>query len=127
MFSVKRLCSHLRLDSHSQAEMIRAILTMPFRKGERIPVLEDTAPSYEIEHDSPSRKLYVLNRLLDGFHGVEIIRSRHDTCERFNGISYLNAGDTYAATIMYDHGRRMWMLGCIGDILENPRQSRRFE
>jgi hypothetical protein len=43
------------------------------------------------------------------------------------GLSYLNAGDTYAGTIVFDHLSGRYRVCCLGDILENPRHAGRFE
>jgi hypothetical protein len=126
MFSVKRLMEHLRI-SENEAIMVHAVLSLkPLKRGERFPVLETNSPGYELEHDSASRKLYIINRLLDGFHGVEIIRSNQDDMHTFRGISYLNTGDSYGATVMRDHGRHKWLLTSWGDVIENPRNNSRF-
>jgi len=123
MLSVNRIAEYLAIDK-AQAKQVRAVLELNLRKGERVGGFEDTAPDYEIWHDSPSRKLYILNRILDGFHGVESIRSRDDRFDTFLGIAYLNTGDSYAGTIMYDYGRRKWILSSWGDVVE--RQGKRF-
>lgn len=48
-------------------------------------------------------------------HGVEYIPAGHS--EKSPAIEYCNAGDTYAATLMYVSGRG-YKVGCCGDIVE---------
>ena len=125
MFSVKRLMEHLNATAE-EAKEVRAILLLDLEKGEP-DEREQDSPDYELWHDEESRKLYMVNRAITehgSYHGVEIIRSADDTMHSFEGISYLNSGDTYGATLMYDHGRDKWILGCWGDIVE--RQEKRF-
>jgi hypothetical protein len=88
MFSVKRIMGHLRI-SENEAIMVRAVLSLKaLKRGERSCMEPDTE-SWALEHDSASRKLYIINRLLDGFHGVEIIHSRHDDMHTFHHLSYV--------------------------------------
>ena len=122
MFTAKRLASYLDI-TPAEAKTVREILLLSLKRGERCKY-EAESPEYEVYHDSASRKLYMVNRILSGYHGVEILRSVNDTMYKFNGISYLNTGDSYGATLMYDHGRGKWLLACWGDIVE--RQPRRF-
>lgn len=49
-----------------------------------------------------------------GTFGVEYIPQGHN--RRSPEIEYLNAGDTYAATLLYVNGR--FRVGCWGDIVE---------
>jgi hypothetical protein len=52
-------------------------------------------------------------------HGVEYIKSHQDDYHDAYGISYLNTGDTYAGTILYDHADGTWRLGTWGDEVEH--------
>ena len=123
MFSVERLAKYLDITPF-QAKEVRRILDLRLVEGERSEH-ESDSPEYELWHDSHSRKLYMIDRLkLGGFHGVEITRSTYDTQHTFNGLSYLNTGDTYGSTLLYDHGRGKWLLSSWGDIVE--KQPRRF-
>jgi hypothetical protein len=52
--------------------------------------------------------------------GVEYIAHKNDGYrigEQY-GLEYLNTGDTYATTIIYDHSRGSWRVGCWGDVVE---------
>ena len=64
------------------------------------------------------------DRLLNG-HGVEYIQSQADTMRSQDGLSYVNMGDTYDTTLLYDHKTGRFSVGSWGDIVE--RQPRRFE
>ena len=60
-------------------------------------------------------------------YGVECIRSKQDTMHNFAGIEYVNHGDTYAATLIYDYSTGNFRACSYGDILESARARRRFE
>lgn len=75
-------------------------------------------------------KLEALDRLL-GTHGVELLCGSKseidyaDSCTGYDSsytgpdVEYLNAGDTYAATLIYDHSRAFpWRIACWGDYAE---------
>jgi hypothetical protein len=47
-------------------------------------------------------KLAAINEILEGF-GVEYIESIDDSCDDPQGLSYINLGDTYTTTVVYDH------------------------
>lgn len=58
-------------------------------------------------------------------HGVEILRSNQDTCCLFRGICYVNFGDPYQTTIMFDFGERRFRIGSCGDCIEG--EPKRFD
>jgi hypothetical protein len=64
-------------------------------------------------------KLLMLDELL-GTCGVEVIRTdEHIDNYHFDiRASYLNTGDTYAATLLLDHKERVWKLRSWGDFVE---------
>jgi hypothetical protein len=64
------------------------------------------------------------DRVLNG-HGVEYIHSHADTMRSQDGLSYVNMGDTYDTTLLYDHKTGRFSVGSWGDVVE--RQPRRFE
>lgn len=126
MISVKRLQSGLDI-TRDQAKAVRTILETKLVTGERA-TFEQDSPEYELHHDKPSRKLYAISRAVSGsgFYGVEIVRSIQDRWDAFLGLTYLNAGDCYVTTLLYDHGKGKWILACPGDIIEKDN-GRRFE
>lgn len=63
-------------------------------------------------------KLEALNRIADGACGVEYIAHRDDTFAKNYGLSYLNTGDTYKRTIIYDHYLGSWRVDSWGGIVE---------
>jgi hypothetical protein len=73
---------------------------------------------------SVSTILREADRALNG-HGVEYIDSREDTMRSRDGISYVNMGDTYDTTLLFDHKTGRFSVGAWGDVVE--RQPRRFE
>jgi hypothetical protein len=68
------------------------------------------------------KRLHALNAECEGF-GVEYITHKQDgyTRPEMKGIEYINLGDTYATTILYDHGRDSWRLTDWGSIVESRR------
>jgi hypothetical protein len=78
-------------------------------------------------------KLEALDRLL-GTHGIEQLTARDDCggygIEGYTGptVDYLNAGDTYTATVCFVHGAaRPWRIACWGDFAERYYKPSRME
>jgi len=51
-------------------------------------------------------------------HGLEYIRHKDDGMHEVFGVDYLNTGDTYGWTLLFDHSRGTFSVGCWGDIVE---------
>jgi hypothetical protein len=71
------------------------------------------------------RKLAIIDRLLD-MHGVEYgeyecTRRANMYCQepKHAGFEYLNSGDTYNATLLYDLDRGSWRVTTYGDMIEH--------
>lgn len=75
-------------------------------------------------HDRETLVMEALNEILEGY-GVEYLQSSEDTPHQADGIDYVNFGDPYIPTVMYDHRRECYRIGCWGDIVE--RQGKRFQ
>jgi hypothetical protein len=67
--------------------------------------------------------LKAADKMLEG-HGVEYIESLTDTSRNREGLSYVNMGDTYMTTLIYDHGKGRFLVTSWGDIVE--RDTKRF-
>lgn len=73
-------------------------------------------------HWPPRRFEMVLcaaNEIL-GTHGVEAIEGTEHV-DNYSGcfcVSYCNTGDTYAATLLYDHRTGRYSVGSWGDVVE---------
>lgn len=65
------------------------------------------------------KRLHALNAECEGF-GVEYIAHKDDGCRIGDqyGIEYINQGDTYVTTILYDHFKGSWRLIDWGSIVE---------
>ena len=63
------------------------------------------------------------NELLGG-NGIEYIESQQDTMRHREGLSYVNMGDTYDTTLIYDHATGRFYVGAWGDWVE--RYPKRF-
>ena len=106
-----RLRSRLGL-SYSAARLVKGILTgkvnlLEFESALRLPAAYDTQ----------TRAFEALNEVLGGY-GVEYVGS----VEGIQGIEYVNRGDTYSATLIYDRRDDLWRVGSWGDLVEKrPR------
>lgn len=68
------------------------------------------------------RQLETLNALLEG-HGVTYAASSDDTTTKAYGIEYVNMGDMYTVTVIYDRKKGRFIVATVGDIIErNPRR-----
>lgn len=88
----------------------------------------DTGPGW-IYLDRCQRILTITNALINlrgGLaFGVETLRSTQDTMHDFNGLEYVNMGDTYDCTLVYDHKKGRFYVTSWGDIVESA--GKRFE
>ena len=78
-------------------------------------VLEDAHP---LTSGKITRALDTIDDLIGGF-GREFIGNGRQ------GVSYINMGDTYANTVLYDYKAERFLVGCWGDIVE--REPKRFD
>jgi hypothetical protein len=60
----------------------------------------------------------IMDRALET-SGIEYIPSNEDTSYSAYGLEYLNTGDTYTATVIYDRGEGKWMITSWGDVVES--------
>lgn len=77
-----------------------------------------------MSHKEVDTALDLANTLLNG-HGVEPIKD--DEWETYYldiGLLYVNMGDPYDTTILYDTRKERFSIGCWGDVVE--RQPKRF-
>lgn len=77
---------------------------------------------YRDPYDSPMwRRTLVLHALdaMCGTHGVETIGGDDDDFRTPPPFEYLNAGDTYATTLIFDRGKDEITIGCWGDLVES--------
>ncbi len=115
--SIKRLCENLKIDKET-AQAARRIMA-----GEQAKEREENPGKYAATirwisscYNRPSAvsiRLNMLNDLLGGF-GVEC--SGDVDIHKGAPLEYINAGDTYTATICLFRGR--WILSSWGDIVE---------
>lgn len=67
---------------------------------------------------------HAVNVALDG-HGAEAI---FGDCVYRPDLVYINLGDTYATTLLYDYTRTRWSIGSWGDWIEaQERRGIRYE
>ncbi|MCK5133534.1 MAG: hypothetical protein KAR40_15445 [Candidatus Sabulitectum sp.] len=69
--------------------------------------------------------LLLISDMLEG-HGVEFLRSSYGSLGNFaeDGIEYVNMGDTYALTVIFDVASRRFYWCDLGSLVE--RQHKRF-
>lgn len=91
---------------------IRRILGCDILTAGRVRYALDTCREYGY-----LRALEIVNTALCG-HGVEYIRSRQDTSREALGVSYVNMGDPYAATVYFDHHSGRFCVGSWADLVE---------
>jgi hypothetical protein len=71
----------------------------------------------------PRAALDYANVLMGG-EGIEYAPSSEDGPTQFTGLDYVNMGDTYDTTLIYDRKKRRFVVGAWGDLVE--REPRRF-
>lgn len=112
--TLSRIC-----DSPAQARKLRKLLEI--RNGCKLEAMiaaecPHTQSWIDQCHNSPSlhdMKMNAADELI-GTYGVEFIPRGQNA--QSPSIEYLNAGDTYAATLMFVRGS--FVVGCWGDIVE---------
>ena len=62
-------------------------------------------------------RLVALNELLGGC-GIEYVPNYDEGFPDIGGIDYVNMGDSYIMTIIYDHEREEFIISSYGDYLE---------
>ena len=82
-----------------------------------------------MESASVEHVLRAASRMMDGFD-VVYINSRNDTMRTPDGIDFVNMGDTYDLTLVYDHNKGKYVVTSWGDIVEAdmrlPKSRQRF-
>lgn len=63
-------------------------------------------------------KLEAINELLGGF-GVEYIEAVDDCEYTQRGLSYINLGDSYHNTVIFNHSSNRWTFNYWGNIVES--------
>ena len=70
-------------------------------------------------------KMHWINYSLDG-HGIEYEASEDDEIFNPRGIDYINTGDVYNNTVIFDRTTYRYYVTTLADYLEKPRNRRRF-
>lgn len=105
--SLATLQTHLKVDRLGAVKIRKAM--------EKV---QEVSP---IESDYLHRRIHEALKVADevlGTHGVEGFTGEG------GGLSYCNAGDTYAVTLIFDWKHFRFVVGCWGDIVE--REPKRF-
>lgn len=100
-----------------QAQKIKGII-----EGTIDPLTFDSVKKWVDQcYNMPSKlelKLEAINEILEGY-GVEYIESTSDNFDSPEGLSYINLGDTYTPTVIFDHGSNKFKYCSYGDIIES--------
>lgn len=79
------------------------------------------------KYSSGDKALQAIDKLFDWTFGVEVLRDNGWSAYYCDiGMEYLNSGDMYTPTIMYDTRSGNYRVGCLGDILESQTGQKRF-
>lgn len=83
-----------------------------------------------MEYAGPTSVLRAASRMMDGFD-VIYLNSRNDTMRTPDGLEFVNMGDTYNLTLVYDHNKGKYVVTTWGDIVEAdarlPKSRQRFQ
>jgi len=116
---VKKIAEKLNI-SLIQAEQIKGII-----KGTIDPLSFKSVQDWGNQcYSLPSMielKLAAINEVLEGF-GVEYIESTSDSYVDSYGLSYINLGDTYTNTVIFDHSCNKFRFCSWGDIVESSME-----
>ena len=80
-------------------------------------VREYDLPDYVEKYDLPDVALHVIDKLLGGF-GVEAVGGDMEVSSYSPDMAYVNTGDTYSPTVVYDYGSGRFSLTSWGDWVE---------
>lgn len=72
---------------------------------------------------SVQKVLRLADKIMDA-HGVEYIQSGEDTMYDKDGLDFVNMGDTYDTTLIFDHRKGRFIVSSWGDIVERDRTGR---
>ena len=97
---------------------IQAAFTLSSAQEEALLELLNHVWPKQRDNTEPKSILKVANGILDGF-GVETValdREAEPLCD------YVNLGDTYTVTLLYDHYEGLFLLASWGDIVEETER-----
>ena len=67
-------------------------------------------------------KLKAINEIIGGY-GLEYIQHVTDSFKNLQGLNYVNMGDTYTNTVIFDYKLNSFRLCSYGDIVESDMES----
>jgi hypothetical protein len=128
--SIKTLTSQLKDVDVLKAKLIRSIIKAVYK--DNLLYIAESLDKYHrgihwqrlnyINYSFSDLKAELLNTVLDTygveylFKGSDGLRGNPEGCNDLPICTYMNTGDTYAATLLKYRGR--WQVGCWGDIAE---------
>ena len=108
--------AELLIISTEQANQVRQII-----KGRLDPLSFKSVQSWVSQcFNMPSKlelKLCAINEVIEGF-GVEYIESVDDSFTDKQGVDFINLGDTYKCTVVFNHATNKFSYTSWGDIVE---------
>jgi len=124
--SIKTIKTRLRWlnKTHLGADLAAKVLreAMQFadtgKEGKTFAAYADTLPKRVLYESRLQYALRVMDSAAETY-GVEYICSTHDTQYEERGLEYLNTGDTYTCTIIYNHDSDSWSALPWGNFVES--------
>jgi inorganic pyrophosphatase len=113
----RELIKEIRDDLHISDMKARQIYLIINGKIKVDKYLKD-APGYLVNYSWHEKVLDACDKIIDGF-GVE---SHFLSGKTQPEISWVNVGDPYSCTIVYDHNEMKFIVASYGDWLENPKR-----
>jgi hypothetical protein len=116
-YSIKRISESLNVERET-ARKIKALVNYELEPDQFESVDAWIRQCYN-EPSIDEKIMCALNELLDG-HGIEAIRDSRQWDSYYGDcrFSYVNMGDTYNATILYDCMNDRYILSSWGDVVE---------
>lgn len=114
--SVKKMESDLKL-GHAEAVLLKALMDGRANSEKAAHELGIT-PKY---NSRVQNILEIANKLMNEF-GVEYIAHREDSHRGAFGLEYVNTGDTYKTTLIYNLESGRFLISSWGDIVERNQK-----
>jgi hypothetical protein len=112
--STNNLMTKLNIDE-TRAKLIRAVI-----KNDTITTKAFKLNQYERMYKTYQRKLICIDKIIGGF-GVEVIGDCNSCIDSDIKAEYVNLGDTYTSTILYNRKTGTYQLTTFGDFVERNR------
>ena len=110
----------IKLSKRLNITNLQALRVLSVIRGKTTPLRYKSVRSWVDQcYNMPNKvelKLCALNEIIEGY-GVEYIEHKDDSFHEVYGLDYVNLGDTYTNTVMFDHFSNKWRYRSYGDIV----------